>query len=82
MELINEIKGTMADVPLVLVGNKNDEEAGPREVSYATGETLQVTGLGKTREDISTGPERTLNLLTFTFHLITFYKKISCSCIC
>ena len=32
----------MADVPLVLVGNKNDEEAGPREVSYATGETLQV----------------------------------------
>ena len=44
MELINEIKGTMADVPLVLVGNKNDEEAGPREVSYATGETLQVAG--------------------------------------
>merc|ERR1711953_293860 len=41
LELINEIKGTMADIPLVLVGNKNDEEAGPREVSYATGETLQ-----------------------------------------
>ena len=55
----------MADVPLVLVGNKNDEEAGPREVSYATGETLQVTGLGKTREDISTGPERTLKLSHF-----------------
>ena len=42
LELINEIKGTMADVPLVLVGNKNDEDAGPREVSTATGETLQV----------------------------------------
>ena len=32
----------MANIPLVLVGNKNDENAGPREVAYATGETLQV----------------------------------------
>ena len=42
LELINEEKGNLADIPLVLVGNKNDEEAGPREVPYKTGETLQV----------------------------------------
>ena len=41
IELINEIKGTLADLPMVLVGNKNDDEAG-REVAYTTGETLQV----------------------------------------
>ena len=42
LELITEVKGNLADIPLVLVGNKNDEEAGPREVPYKTGETLQV----------------------------------------
>ena len=42
LELINEEKGNLADIPLVLVGNKNDEEAGAREVPYQTGETLQV----------------------------------------
>ena len=41
IELINEIKGTLADLPMVLVGNKNDDEAG-REVAYTTRETLQV----------------------------------------
>ena len=42
LELITEVKGNLADIPLVLVGNKNDEEAGAREVPYKTGETLQV----------------------------------------
>merc|ERR1712110_600553 len=41
VELINEIKGSKADIPIVLVGNKCDEEAGPREVPSTTGETLQ-----------------------------------------
>ena len=42
LELITEVKGNLEDIPLVLVGNKNDEEAGAREVPYKTGETLQV----------------------------------------
>ena len=42
LELITEVKGNLEGIPLVLVGNKNDEEAGPREVPYKTGETLQV----------------------------------------
>ena len=37
-----QIKGSKADCPIVLVGNKRDEEAGAREVPYTTGETLQV----------------------------------------
>ena len=42
LELITEVKGNLEDIPLVLVGNKNDEEAGAREVTHKTGETLQV----------------------------------------
>ena len=38
----HKIKGSKADIPIVLVGNKCDEEAGPREVPSTTGETLQV----------------------------------------
>ena len=37
-----QVKGRQADIPMVLVGNKCDEEAGPREVASTTGETLQV----------------------------------------
>ena len=37
-----QIKGSKADCPIVLVGNKRDEEAGAREVPTTTGETLQV----------------------------------------
>ena len=57
IELINEIKGTLADLPMVLVGNKNDDEAG-REVAYTTGETLQV--------------RHTRVLLTLYQHISTF----------
>ena len=38
-----QVKGRQADIPMVLVGNKCDEEAGPREVASTTGETLQVS---------------------------------------
>ena len=37
-----QIKGNAHDIPLVLVGNKRDEEKSSREVAYTTGETLQV----------------------------------------
>ena len=39
-----QVKGSKATpaIPIVLVGNKCDEEAGAREVASTTGETLQV----------------------------------------
>ena len=40
--IMAQIKGSKADCPIVLVGNKRDEEAGAREVPTTTGETLQV----------------------------------------
>jgi hypothetical protein len=33
----------MEGIPVMLVGNKSDEESGKREVSKKTGEALQVT---------------------------------------
>jgi len=41
LELIGEVKGGLAGFPLILVGNKCDEEGGKREVSTKTGEALQ-----------------------------------------
>ena len=40
--VLSYIKGNAHDIPLVLVGNKRDEEKSSREVAYTTGETLQV----------------------------------------
>ena len=37
-----QVKGTMDGIPVMLVGNKCDEESGKREVSKKTGEALQV----------------------------------------
>jgi len=41
MELIAEVKGSMEGFPIVLVGNKCDEESGKRQVSTKTGEALE-----------------------------------------
>merc|ERR1711915_245657 len=41
LEVIGEVKGTMEGFPLLLVGNKCDEEAGKRQVSAKTGEALE-----------------------------------------
>ncbi|CAB4069525.1 DIRAS2 [Lepeophtheirus salmonis] len=41
LELVNEVKGDLDGFPIMLVGNKSDEEAGKREVSQKTGEALQ-----------------------------------------
>merc|ERR1711936_505267 len=40
LELINEVKGTLEGFPVLLVGNKCDEESGKRQVSTKTGEAL------------------------------------------
>ena len=40
--LFLQVKGTMDGIPVMLVGNKCDEESGKREVSKKTGEALQV----------------------------------------
>eukprot|EP00092_Neocalanus_flemingeri_P036541 GFUD01039784.1.p1 GENE.GFUD01039784.1~~GFUD01039784.1.p1 ORF type:complete len:194 (+),score=63.69 GFUD01039784.1:282-863(+) len=41
LELIGEVKGSMEGYPMLLVGNKCDEESGKREVSAKTGEALE-----------------------------------------
>merc|ERR1712203_320501 len=41
LEVIGEVKGSMEGFPLLLVGNKCDEEAGKRQVSAKTGEALE-----------------------------------------
>eukprot|EP00090_Calanus_glacialis_P032896 TRINITY_DN5450_c0_g1_i1.p1 TRINITY_DN5450_c0_g1~~TRINITY_DN5450_c0_g1_i1.p1 ORF type:complete len:194 (-),score=53.35 TRINITY_DN5450_c0_g1_i1:61-642(-) len=41
LEVIGEVKGTMEGFPLLLVGNKCDEESGKRQVSAKTGEALE-----------------------------------------
>ena len=42
LELINEVKGSLEGFPVLLVGNKCDEESGKRQVSTKTGEALEV----------------------------------------
>ena len=37
-----QVKGSLEGFPVMLVGNKCDEEGGAREVSTKTGEALQV----------------------------------------
>ena len=37
-----QVKGKMEGFPMLLVGNKCDEESGKREVSAKTGEALEV----------------------------------------
>jgi len=41
LELINEVKGSLEGWPVLLVGNKCDEESGKRQVSTKTGEALE-----------------------------------------
>jgi len=41
LELIGEVKGSLEGFPMMLVGNKSDEESGKREVSVKTGEALE-----------------------------------------
>lgn len=41
LELMNEVKKDLSKYPVMLVGNKMDEESGKREVSAKTGEALQ-----------------------------------------
>lgn len=43
LELINEVKGSLEGWPVLLVGNKCDEESGKRQVSTKTGEALEVS---------------------------------------
>ena len=45
MCLFMKVKGSMEGFPLLLVGNKCDEEAGKRQVSAKTGEALEVKHL-------------------------------------
>jgi len=40
-----QIKGDLTGVPIMLVGNKCDEETNKREVNRKTGEALQVKDL-------------------------------------
>jgi len=42
LELINQVKGGLDKFPLLLVGNKCDEDASKREISTKTGEALQA----------------------------------------
>ena len=37
------MKGDLSGIPVMLVGNKSDEESGKREVGEKTGQALQVT---------------------------------------
>ena len=37
-----QVKGDLSGIPVMLVGNKMDEESGAREVSEKTGQALQV----------------------------------------
>merc|ERR1711944_52290 len=41
LELVNEVKGDLSGIPVMLVGNKSDEESGKREVAEKTGQALQ-----------------------------------------
>lgn len=41
LELVNEVKGDLSGIPVMLVGNKSDEESGKREVGEKTGQALQ-----------------------------------------
>jgi hypothetical protein len=38
-----QVKGSLEGFPLILVGNKCDEESGARQVTSKTGEALQVS---------------------------------------
>ena len=38
-----QVKGDLSGIPVMLVGNKSDEESGKREVAEKTGQALQVT---------------------------------------
>ena len=42
LETVNEVKGNLDGIPMMLVGNKCDEDASKREVNQKTGEALQV----------------------------------------
>ncbi len=43
LETVGEVKGgDLTGIPVMLVGNKCDEETGKREVNKKTGEALQV----------------------------------------
>ena len=37
-----QVKGSLDGIPVMLVGNKSDEESGKRDVNQKTGEALQV----------------------------------------
>ena len=37
------MKGDLSGIPVMLVGNKSDEESGKREVGEKTGQALQYT---------------------------------------
>ena len=50
MYLFLKVKGTMDGIPVMLVGNKCDEESGKREVSKKTGEALQVIDWLKSKD--------------------------------
>lgn len=41
LELVTEVKGDLTGIPVMLVGNKCDEESGERQVTQKTGEALQ-----------------------------------------
>jgi DIRAS family GTP-binding Ras-like protein 2 len=41
LEIVNDVKGDLSGIPVMLVGNKCDEETGNRQVNKKTGEALQ-----------------------------------------
>ncbi len=41
LETVNDVKGNLDGIPMMLVGNKSDEDASKREVNKKTGEALQ-----------------------------------------
>lgn len=41
LEIVNDVKGDLAGIPVMLVGNKSDEETSKRQVAKKMGEALQ-----------------------------------------
>lgn len=67
LELMNEVKGELSKYPVMLVGNKCDEEAGKREVSTKTGEALQ--GMWKVKY-IETSAKNDINVASMFEELL------------
>jgi len=72
LELIGEVKGGLEGFPLMLVGNKCDEESGKREVSAKTGEALQ--GMWKCKY-VETSAKNNINVTELFEELLKMEKN-------